>query len=513
MDKDWKIIEGIFKQARKDLYYPPIVKAEPADRKTCEIDFSGRSFRIFVGKDIITKLSEKALLGIFHHELNHWAKHPYDAKTVILEDHFLKGISNKNDIRNLYDDVVVNLDLIINKGLKEVADVYRELPAAGKVDKLLREFYRALTDLNFGEVKLEESLKERLAGLIGIDFLNINRARIKTNIRKFAEIIGGLSDEETCLPFSFFSLRDFNYDEIKRAMRDIAKEIDPKEYKEIAMEVLNEIKREPGISPGEKSLLRDLEKPNTTWYRIMAQRYAIYIEALSKKDSLYPQELKDFGLDENIDTFSPVESYGKVLPGLAKRYELEEFEGHDANSIPDAIIILDSSGSMRQPDTEISYAVLGAFSIARNYLEYDSRVGVINFSDQNIEIQPTKERTKVYEMLKIYQGGGTTLHLNDLKKYISKIKSRNNDEEMDYILITDAGIDNITDVVEYLSKLKDRVTIIWIKSDVKDYESFEKGYRLMKEGLPPSVTFTEIENERDIPRIAVGKSFGFYAGH
>ncbi|MEW6417991.1 MAG: vWA domain-containing protein [Nitrospirota bacterium] len=513
MDKDRKLIESIFKQARKDLYYPPIVNVELTDIETSEIDFSGRSYSILVGKDMISKLSEKALLGIFHHELSHWTKHPYDAKTIILEDHFLKGIPNKNSIRNLYDDVVVNLDLIINRGLREVVEVYRELPAISKIDRLLREFYRTLTGLDFGDVRLEEELRERLMMLNRIDFLNMNKVRIKTNIKKFAETIGDLTDEEICLPFNLFSLRDFNYDEIKKAMRHIAEEITPQEYKEIAIEVLNELKKEPGISPAEESLFRELERPDTLWYRIRAQKYAVYIEALSKKDSLYPNELKDFELDDNIDTFSPIESYGKILPGLAKRYHLEEFEGHDVVSLPSAVIMLDSSGSMRHPGREISYAVLGAFSIARNYLEHGSKVGVINFSDQNLELNPVRESYKVYEMLRTYQGGGTTVHLNHLKQYVAKIKSENNGGEMDYILITDAGIVNITSVVESLSQLNDRVTIIWIKSDVKDYESFEKNYSFLKEGLPPYVTFVEIEEEKDIPHIAVGKSFGCYAGH
>jgi len=513
MDKEWELIENIFKQARKDLYYPPIVNVELADIEASEIDFSDRSYRILVGNDMIRKLSEKALLGIFHHELNHWAKHPYDAKTVIMEDHFLKGIPNKNTIRNLYDDVVVNLDLIINKGLREVAEVYSELPAMTKIDRLLREFYRALTDLNFGEVRLEEDLRERLMVLIRIDFLNMSKARIKANIRKFAETIKDLADEGVCIPFNLFSLRDFGYGEIKKAMRHIAEEITPQEYKEIAEEVLNKLKEEPGISAAEEYLLRELERPDTLWYRIKAQKYAIYIEKLSKKDSLYPNELKDFELDESMDIFSPVESYGKVLPGLAKKYELEKFEGHEALSLPNVVILLDSSGSMRHPGRDISYAVLGAFSIARNYLEHGSKVGVINFSDQNLELQPMRESYRVCEMLRTYQGGGTTLHLNQLKQYVSEIKSKNNGEEMDYILITDAGIDNITHVVEYLSTLKDRVTVIWIKSDVKDYEKFEKNYRSMKEGLPSNVTFVEIEEEKDIPRIAVGKSFGYYAGH
>jgi predicted small secreted protein len=109
----------------------------------------------------------------------------------------------------------------------------------------------------------------------------------------------------------------------------------------------------------------------------------------------------------------------------------------------------------------------------------------------------------VYEILKIYQGGGTTLHLDDFEQYMRRIDGN----EKDCILITDVGLDNISEVIDYFSKLKNRLTIIWIKSDVKDYEIFQKSYKLLKEGLP-FVTFVEVEDERDIPRIAVGKSFG-----
>jgi len=519
MDKDWEsTVNRIFKQARKDLYYPPIVKVEPAEVQTSEIDFSGRKYKIHLGRKIIKRLSQEALLGMFHHELNHWAKHPYDAKTIILECHFLGEISNKDAIRNLYDDVVTNLDLIINKGLEHIAQVYRELPAISKMDRLLRGFYQEVTGIDFGKIGFEEKFKQKLKRLCEIDFLDTHKVRLKTNIRQFAQIIEDLVDEQIQLPFSIFSHKDLGPEEIKRVMRDIAKEVDPQEYKRITEEVLKDIKldvkegkekQEAGISPGEKTLLKELKRPDVGWYKIRAQRYAIYIEALSKKGSLYPSEISDFGLDDSIDTFHAIESYGKVLPGLAKKFKLEEFEGHEEISIPDAIIIIDSSGSMRNPDKETSYAVLGAFSIARNYLEHGSRVGVINFSNANLELELTKNRDKVYEMLKTYQGGGTTLHLNDLQQYMAKMSGR----EMDYILMTDAGIDNIQKVVDYFSRLKSRLTIIWIKSDVKEYERFQKCCELLREKLPASVTFIEVEDEKDIPRIAVGKSFGVYAGH
>jgi hypothetical protein len=512
MNVNEKILDTIFKQARKDLFYPPIVKIGLADVETSEIDFSGRRYRIFLGRKIVTHLSQNAILGILHHELNHWARHPYDVKTIIMENHFLGDISHKNDIRNIYDDVIVNLDLIINKGLIEVAEAYRELPPVGKVDRLLRAFYKEITGIDFGEVSLDLEVKERLNNLFEIEFLNTSRQGIKANIKKFAAIIGDLVYEEIYLPFSVFSLKNFTPEEIKKAMGHLAEELDPIEYRSIAGDILKELKKTITISPGKKSLLQALERPDVSWYRTRARRYSVFIEALSKNGSLYPYEIKDFDLDDNMDTFSAIESYGKVLPGLAKRYSLEGFEGHEEVSIPDVIIMMDSSGSMRYPDGEVSHAVLGAFSIARNYLEHGSKVGIINFSDTNLTLDPTRDDNKVYEMLKIFQGGGTTLHLDDLNQYLSSLTAKNR-KTMDYILITDAGIDNIINLVEYLSKLKGRLTIIWIKSDIKENEKFERNYKLLKEGLPSSVTFVEIEDEKDIPCIAVGKSFGAYARH
>lgn len=507
MDKN--LVNKIFQQARKDLYYPPISTVEFSNISTSQIDLSGRRHKILIGEKFVKRLSEKALLGVFHHELNHWVKHPYDAKTIILEYYWLGETSNKNIVRNLYDDIVTNLDLIINKGLEEVATVYQQTPPICIADQLLREFCQKVTGLDFG-IREQGKFNRKLEELSKIDFLDTSRPRLKNNIKQFSRIIESLVDKETKLPFSTFSLADFTPEEVKRAMRDIAREVDTQEYRKIAGEVLKDLthagKRCIGISPGSDSLIKDLEGSEIAWYKNRAQRFTVSITAFSKEGSLYPNEIKDFGLDDSIDTFSAVESYGKILPGLSKKYELEEFEGYKLISIPDAVIIIDSSGSMRNPDTEISYAVLGAFAIARNYFEHGSKVGVINFSDRNLELEPTKDRNKVYKMLRVYQGGGTTLRLDALKQYMHRLK--NNEKEIDYILLTDAGIDNIHKVVNYFLDFKDRLTIIWIKCDAKEDKRFQESYRLLKEKLPLSVTFVEVEDEKDIPRIAVGKSFG-----
>lgn len=508
-------INKLFHRARKDLYYPPITRVEISNVSTSEIDFSSRSYKVLIGEKFIKNIGEEALLGIFHHELNHWAKHPYDAKTLLLEHHFLPEVENKNIIRNLYDDVVVNLDLAINKGLHQIAELHKQLPAKGKADRLLRAFYKHVTGIDFGKVEIDKELNKRFEMLLQIDFLDTTRVKIKKNIRRFCKIVEDLVDEEIVLPFSIFGIGGLPLHEVKKAMREIAKEIGPQEYREIAKEVFRELKfkkqeeREVGIAPGEKSLARELGRPDIGWYKARAQKYSIYIKSFLKRDTLYPYEIKDFGLDDNIDTYAPIDSYGKCLPGLAKRYELKAFEGYEPSNFPDAVIIIDSSGSMRNPDKEISYAVIGAFAIARNYFEHGSKVGVINFSNINIQLEPTKERNRVYETLKLYQCGGTTLHLDELKEYIERTIKK----MADFILITDAGIDNISEVVAYFSKLRHRLTIIWIKGDVKGYESFKERYNLLKEGLS-LVSFVEIEDEQDIPYVAVGKGFGnIYAGN
>jgi hypothetical protein len=258
-----------------------------------------------------------------------------------------------------------------------------------------------------------------------------------------------------------------------------------------------------GISPGENPVVLDLDRQDLGWYRSRSRRYSVHIDSLVKKGSLYPEQITDFQLDDSIDSFNPVESYGKLLPSLAKKHELAEFERYGQFSVPDAVLIIDSSGSMPDPDEVVSYAVLGAFAIARNYLDLGARLGVINFSNTNLELQPTAKREQVYRMLKAYQGHGTTLHLDSLEEYVKRLESTS----IDYILITDAGIDNIRGVVEFLGKVGGRLSVIWLKSEIALHETFKDNYNLLRKQLPATVKFVEIENEGDIPRLGVGRSF------
>jgi len=489
-----EMIESLFKKARKDLFYPPI-KFEIKDVPNSYLDFSSRKYRIVISRKQLKSLSEKAVLGILHHELNHWVKHPYDAKTIILELHWLGKRRNKKIIRNLYDDIVVNLDLVINKGLDDITQVYREVKPITKIDHLTRALLNKITGLDFGKYKLDGVLKKKLKKLIEIDYLDTSRIRLKNNIRRFADIIEDVISEQS-VPFITFDLDDFSCEDIKRALREIAKEVEKDEYIKIVKEFFEgfEIEEERKIGIGASDLKREFEEPDIEWYKVRAMNYTIYIKPLKKTGSLYPSEIKDFEIEDGIDSYNPIESYGKLIPGIAKRYTFEDFEGFDYKSVKNAVIIIDSSGSMRNPDKKISYAVLGAFAIAKSYIESGASVGVINFSNRNIELLPTKT-DDVFRYIKIYQGGGTTLNVKQLEEYVRIVG------DADYILITDAGLQNISEVLKFFSDFKYGLTLIWIKSDVKDMDEFRKNFEMFKKLR--NVNIIEVEREEDIPRIAI----------
>jgi hypothetical protein len=107
-------------------------------------------------------------------------------------------------------------------------------------------------------------------------------------------------------------------------------------------------------------------------------------------------------------------------------------------------------------------------------------------------------------MLKTYQGHGTTLPIDDLARYVRSLGGG----VKDYILLTDAGIENIGEVVEYLSKVQGRLTIIWLKTDTDFDDRFRENHEFFTMKLPASVTFVEVADVQDIPRIAVGRAFG-----
>ncbi len=453
-----------FEKARADLFYPPI-DFEIRDVPKSYIDFSSR-IKIILSENQAKMLSYRALVGLFHHELNHWVRHPYDLKTLILESYWLEGWKNRHEIRNAFDDIVVNLDLV-DKGLKYVLQVYREIKPYSYLENILRAVLTEITGLKFGSFSLSEDMAEKVEKLVKIDYLDTRRSALKVNLKRFAEIVG----EREYKPFFIsFDFTDFPERRIRRALKEIAESFERKDFTCIFRFV--------GIDRSTSKFELDAD---VEWYLVRASNYIKRLK-FRQSGSLYPHEIKDFCLEDSIDFYNPTESYLKFIPGIAKKYDLKDFEGFDRNE-RNVVIVIDSSGSMRNPRKDRSLAVLIGFAIAKLCLDMGWKVGVINFSGKTEILHPTRSYD-VFKYIKTYQGGGTFLDVNKLKRYLKYVDAK-------YVLITDGGIDNLDEVKDVLSNVD--LSVIWIKSDVKGRKEFERIRELNK--------IYEVESERDIQKV------------
>jgi hypothetical protein len=198
---------------------------------------------------------------------------------------------------------------------------------------------------------------------------------------------------------------------------------------------------------------------------------------------------------EDIDWWN---SYARLLPGITKLWQRTEGRGLDLSpSVPDCLIILDSSGSMPAPDHELSYPLLGAFCAANTYLACRARVGVYNFGyacdGQEKTLDFTRDRLQIYKALAIYYGGCTEVDPAKLRQVLSQA------QEPDVLMITDMDIYNLKETIGFFKNVSNRVTILHLKRN----RSFKIFLRLF--GHRQNFTFYQVLKREDIPKIVLGQ--------
>ncbi len=131
---------------------------------------------------------------------------------------------------------------------------------------------------------------------------------------------------------------------------------------------------------------------------------------------------------EKVQNYLPIQSYNKVVPPLAKMKKFVE-------NPKKALIVLDSSYSMINPNNDFSYAVFGALYIAKAYLMNRSKVAVINFSSTYLSSDYSSDYETIKKAILNYYGGDTFLPIGEIKKMWKD----------DLYLISDMQIKNFDD--------------------------------------------------------------------
>lgn len=490
-----KKLEVAWNDTKELFSYPPLPKPEFCiNTMTAAIDMSNHKIKInkkFM-QTIVDNAAKKGkylsqenvLKGLLHHEVNHYMLCPYDLATAMKIENEISKVTDDNVdiIANYFMDAVVNLDIMKRKKRMEISDVYTNFEKVHPVDKLMCALYQDKTKKNFDVNIKDNYLKKKLDKLKKINYFN-SKKWISSS-KKFAEIIKDLITENNkglLNNIDGWNADAYSDSEIEKAVNDIASELDPNEFQ-------NAIKS-CGINAN--SLIQGID---VLYYDQQSKNYLMKVKPRKTKSRVVDySEHKKWEISDNIQSVDIFNSYGKYMPGLTNSWKTaEEQSDDDFLSTPDLVIALDSSGSMPEPLSELSNAVLGAFCAAKIYLENNSYVATYNFSDSIYITDFSTDREKIFKNLALFQHGGTNFDVKSIEELVKTSKTK-----CDIIIITDMDIANFNETILYLKSIKkvNRTSILWINPDERcDVMNLKS----------ENFFIYKIIDQTDIPKIVIG---------
>lgn len=481
----------------KKLYsYPPISKPVFTDNtNTAAIDMSNH--KIVVNKKFVKKVSDCAsknnytlnnttiIKGLLHHEVNHYMFCPYDLTTMLNIENQISKVTQKNvhDIGNYFMDVVINLDLMKRKKRMEVSEVYKHMDKLHPVDQLMCALYQDKTGADFDVSIDSPGMQARLDGLKKIDYLN-KKKWLKSS-KKFAELIHDLLDEQN--KHDLMNIDDWDTDsytdgEIEKSLNDVAKELDPKEFKDLI----------EGAGINTSTIIQGID---ALYYDQQSKKYLMNVKPRNiKGKTLEHTEHKKYEISDSYSAVDVFNSYGKFMPGFSQVWkEVEQSTNGSVKGVPDLVLALDTSISMPDPTIELSPAVIGAFCAAKLYLENGSYVATYNFSSDIYITEFSNDKAKIFKNLALYQRGGTLFDVGSLSSLVNSTKTKS-----DIMIITDMEISNFEETMNYLKTIEkaNRINILWINPSPN-----------IDVGALRSDNFNiyKIRNNNDIPKIMIGE--------
>jgi hypothetical protein len=114
----------------------------------------------------------------------------------------------------------------------------------------------------------------------------------------------------------------------------------------------------------------------------------------------------------------------------------------------------------------------------------------------------TTDRQAIYESLCVYHGGGTSLRPRDLDELRLTVPRAT----PDLLLITDMQLTNLEDVIDYLTGIEGRITVVHIGEN-----SATGRFRAATRHLSRLQIFTVLERQ-DIPKIVLGQVRRYLSG-
>lgn len=500
-----QILERAWPRVRERHLFPELPAPEVAEgEEMVAIQMRGKQIRLnrahceALAEHMPPDVAVEALLdhGVAHYTVCPWDFETHMALYAALKPVLLDGRLIKRVV-DYFMDVVVDTHCVKDRNSR-LPDVYRRVKTDG-AGEVIRALYQKIwgVDLDIAE---EPEAVSRLARIPYLD-----RRRWGEAIRAFARIVAPLIEEEEAGQgggsggmMGEHGLQQYSDEEIQRGLKQFVEQ-GFYAFRAMVEDFREELKAagqlpEPGMGRG-RGVPKDAD---LLYYMQRARLYRLPIRTvpMEKVGGLHPHSHAPWELGRPVQDIDIWTSFGKILPGISQVWERRQGETHGTDEgTPDCLIVVDSSGSMANPCEELSYAVLGAGCAADAYLNRRRKVAVYNFSDAPAGgrevLEFTRNRQSVYRTLCRYFGGGTALHLPDLKSLRR--------ERADIFIITDMQITNLQGVIDYLTGADCRVTAVHVGKS-REAEQFRRAV-----GASKNICVYPVEKPEDIPKIVLAE--------
>ncbi|MFW9828632.1 MAG: hypothetical protein ACFFEY_13655 [Candidatus Thorarchaeota archaeon] len=479
------------------------------------------------------------------HEVSHYQIIPYDG---LIHAKLLRAamtVINQN-----YAPIVVNIfaDLIIDTKLHqkysnliewELNETYKFVISKGRISDFSKFLFRTYEKMWNKEIfkdqplKDMDSLAERVSRLILKDFEDESlwekkvtqiAKTLKDLIQNTFNLIGtgGISDrnkEKRKSPNGAFlevpkdvlkimdnPLEIKNADRLKEDIEDELRQKSEEFAKNIPYSEFGAPARQSGILVDANAL--------STWYRGLA-RNLIEIKIFEKKQTgeipAYPEIWRIGDRIEELDVIQSLLNSPIIIPNITTRKWVyhEGTRNLIEQEIPDLLIVLDSSGSMKWNYNSRSNlgkgtyhtALIAAFASLHYAKMKGVKFSVINFSNKADICQWTNDYKKAEKVLLGYQGGGTFLPITEIANQCDKAEKK-----ALVFIITDFGIYNWSQAKKSMIKITQKghkIVGFFIGSKKIPFEKFKN--------LLDKVKFYGIGNPKDLIDLVINEIQNYYS--
>lgn len=459
--------------------------------------FDMGSHNLMINKKKIERNFGKEFLEvILSHEVGHYALAPYDLENMIYLLHAANSVLGDLDsakyAENLFTDTIVNSYIYKNdpRNKQAIVKFYQRMGRTSeKTPELWQAYlrsYEKLWGLNSGTIvrgvsKKAETAASSIAKMMAPGSISdiFNQPEWQDKMKKYAETVKDLIKEEKD-QLEKKKQQDANCSNsnapnkssgqpspanTSQGSGNAGKELgsgviihkhDPKAYKQDDKtfgKVAEKIGKDDAIaiyaglglgSPRtlEDSLINSLAELHTIRFP------KSYCSKTGKKFNGYTKVSASNLVRADIPY--SVLTGGRIIPGhntFAKRFKEASFSYGLGKRVPDLVLALDTSGSMQG---EAYYSVLAAKIAANSTLEAGGAVAVSNFSCTSIGHEQgfLRDKKKIYKLIELQQGGGTTFPTSELVQLITGHK-----EPQYLVVVTDTGFYNVQEAIHSLETI------------------------------------------------------------